>query len=85
MTAYQYLMFDEYPAFGTDQRKVPMVQDLSYGEPASRLTNGLRFIWIIPALILGIIFGIAMSVVLLIAWFAILFTGHVPAWRCSTS
>ena len=77
-TSYHYLMFDEYPAFGTDQRKVPMVQDLGYAEPASRLTNGLRFIWIIPAIILLIIFGIAMSVVLLIAWFAILFTGKFP-------
>ncbi len=78
VSAYQYLLFDEYPAFGTDQRNVPMVQDLAYDEPASRLTNGLRFIWIIPALILGVIFGIAMSVVLLIAWFAILFTGRFP-------
>ena len=48
VTSYHYLMFDEYPAFGTDQSKVPMVQDLGYAEPASRLTNGLRFIWIIP-------------------------------------
>ena len=78
VNAYQYLLFDEYPAFGTDQQKVPMVQDLTYAEPASRLTNGLRFIWIIPALILGIIFGIAVSVVLVIVWFAILFTGRFP-------
>jgi hypothetical protein len=78
VNAYQYLLFDEYPAFGTDQAKVPMVQDLTYGEPASRLTNGLRFIWIIPAMILGIVFGIAVSVVLLIVWFAILFTGRFP-------
>ena len=75
---YSFLLFDEYPAFGTDQAKVPMVQDLTYGEPASRLTNGLRFIWIIPAMILGIVFGIAVSVVLLIVWFAILFTGRFP-------
>ena len=78
VSAYQYLLFDEYPAFGSDQSRVPMVQDLAYVEPASRLTNGLRFIWIIPAMILGMIFAIAMSVVLLIAWFAILFTGRFP-------
>jgi hypothetical protein len=78
VSAYQYLLFDEYPAFGTDQSKVPMVQDLSYGEPASRLTNGLRFLWIIPALIIATVLGIAVSVVLLIAWFAILFTGKFP-------
>jgi hypothetical protein len=78
VTAYQYLLYDEYPAFGTDVGRVPMVEELEYEEPASRLTNGLRFLWIIPAMLLMIVVSIAASVVLLIAWFAILFTGKFP-------
>ena len=49
-----------------------------YEEPASRLTNGLRFIWAIPALLIAILIGIAFVVVVLISWFAIVITGKHP-------
>jgi hypothetical protein len=52
--------------------------EISYEESANRLTNGLRFLWIIPALIVAIFVGIASAVVTLISWFAILFTGKQP-------
>ena len=50
---YVYLLYDPYPAFGTDG-EVPM-RSAWYAEPANRLTNGLRFIWIIPAAIILLI------------------------------
>jgi hypothetical protein len=78
VVAYASLLFDEYPAFGTDQSNVPMVFELEYEEPANRVTNGLRFIWIIPALIIGIGLGIAVFFVAVVSWFAILFTGRHP-------
>ena len=78
VTAYQYLLFDEYPAFGTDQRQTPMTVDLPYEEPANRLTNGLRFIWAIPALIVVIVIGIGLVAVVVVSWFAILITGRHP-------
>jgi hypothetical protein len=75
---YISLLFDEYPAFGTDQGTVPARSAISYEEPANRLTNGLRFLWIIPAAIISFFVGIASGVVLLISWFAIVFTGKHP-------
>lgn len=78
VTSYEYLLFDEYPAFGTDQSKVPMAFELDYEEPANRLTNGLRFIWIVPALLIAIVLGIALLAVVVVSWFAILFTGKHP-------
>jgi len=78
VTAYESLLYDPYPAFGTDPGNVPMVESLVYEVPASRLTNGLRFLWIIPALLIAIVTGIAVGVVVVIAWFAILFTGSFP-------
>ena len=49
---------------------------ISYEEPANRLTNGLRFFWIIPAAIVAaIIVAIAAAVVLVISWFTIVITG----------
>ncbi len=40
------------------------------------MTNGLRFIWIIPAVIIGFALTIALYVVVIIAWFAIVITGR---------
>ena len=75
---YMSLLYDPYPAFGTDPGNAPVRTEISYEESANRLTTGLRFLWIIPAAIVGIFVGIASAVVTLISWFAILFTGKQP-------
>ena len=79
VNGYVNLMFDPYPPFGTAQGDAPAVMALAYEEPASRLTNGLRFIWAIPALVISFFVGIAFAVVILISWFAIVITGAQPA------
>ena len=81
---YVDLMFDPYPPFGTEQGATPAVLSLRYEEPASRLTNGLRFIWAIPAIMISFVLSIAFAVVVLISWFAIVITGKHPR-ACSTS
>ena len=75
---YVDLLYDQYPAFGTDPGTVPARTDFRYDEPADRLTNGLRFIWAIPAIVIAAVLGIAMFFVLIVSWFAILFTGKHP-------
>jgi hypothetical protein len=75
---YLSLLYDPYPAFGTDPGNAPVRTEISYEESANRLTNGLRFLWIIPAVIVAIFVGIASAVVTLISWFVILFTGKQP-------
>ena len=72
---YVDLLFDEYPAFGTEPGPAPVQSAISYEEPANRLTNGLRFFWIIPAAIVAAIMGLVAAVVLLVSWFAIVITG----------
>ena len=72
---YIYFLFDEYPAFGTDPGAAPVRSAFSYEEPASRLTNAFRMIWIIPALVIAFFVGIGLAVVLLISWFVIVITG----------
>jgi Domain of unknown function (DUF4389) len=78
--AYGYidLLYDPYPAFGTDPGPVPATTSFRYEEPADRLTNGLRFIWAIPAIVIAAVLGIAMFFVILASWFVILFTGKHP-------
>jgi hypothetical protein len=78
VNAYTYHLYDVYPPFGTDRGPVPMDVQAAYEEPADRLTNGLRFIWIIPAAIIGFGIAIALAAVLFVTWWAILFTGKHP-------
>lgn len=80
--AYAGLLHDDFPGFFSDDGKTPVRYSLEYSEQANRLTVGLRFIWIIPAAMLAILVGIAAGVVTLVAWFAIVITGKLPAgWQ----
>lgn len=58
----------------------PIVIDFDYKEKLSRLTTFLRLLLIIPQWIALYLIGIAASVVIFIAWWAILFTGRYPRW-----
>ncbi len=78
VNGYANLMFDEYPPFGTSPGTAPVSIELPNEEPASRLTNGLRFVWAIPALLMAILIGIAFVIVVGISWFAIVITGKHP-------
>jgi hypothetical protein len=75
---YANVMFDPYPVFGTAPGPVPVSIELGYDEPADRLTNGLRFIWAIPAVLLAFVIAIAFTAVVLVSWFAIVITGKHP-------
>jgi hypothetical protein len=75
VNSYVGLMFDEYPKFGTDPSGVPMVVDATFTEPANRVTSAFRLILAIPAMFVFLGLAIAASVVGLVLWFAILFTG----------
>lgn len=76
---YFGLMFDEYPGFFDDGATSPArVGVPSEERPVNRLTVGLRFIWIIPAAIIGALLAIAIEVVSVVCWFAIVITGKMP-------
>ena len=57
----------------------PIVYSAKFEEEGrNRLTVLLRWIVVIPWLIVGFFYGIAASIAVVIAWFAILFTGRYP-------
>ena len=58
----------------------PITINVSQQEKLSRLTTFFRFFMVIPHLIVLWALGIAASVVVFIAWWAILFTGSYPLW-----
>jgi len=77
--AYVALLRDEYPPFGDGDGAYPAGITLEYPtEPRDRLSVGLRIIYAIPHIIIVALLSVAWFVTLVIAWFAILFTGKYP-------
>ena len=77
-SAYVALLADDYPPFGDGD--YPAALELRPPDaPRNRLTVFFRLLLAIPQLIVISILGVAWSVVSIIAWFAILFTGRYPA------
>jgi Domain of unknown function (DUF4389) len=57
----------------------PVAYEVDYAEQRSRLTTFFRLLLVIPWAIVAIFWGLAALVAIVIAWFAILFTGRYPA------
>jgi hypothetical protein len=57
----------------------PVTFESDYIEPRSRLTTFFRLLLVIPHLVVAALWGIAVFVVVVIAWFALLITGSWPA------
>jgi hypothetical protein len=80
VNGFYYLLNDEWPPFGGDDAPGYPIR---VGVPPpldaySRLKTGLRLIIGIPVMILAWVQSLILSVVGLIAWFVILFTGKLP-------
>jgi Domain of unknown function (DUF4389) len=78
VSSYAGLLYDEYPNFGSNWKDEPVAFGLGYRPEANRLTNGLRLIWMIPALIISFFLGIAVFFILLVSWVVIIITGRHP-------
>ena len=77
--AYAYLLLrDEYPPFSGDAGQYPLTLEIEYDENLSRWQIFLKWLFALPHLLVLLFLGIAVGVVWIIAFFAILFTGRYP-------
>jgi len=77
--AYMALLRDEYPPFGPGDGSYPVSFSVAgFPETRDRWSVGLRLIYAIPQFIVLFFLGIAWAVTVILAWFAILFTGRYP-------
>jgi hypothetical protein len=76
MNAYGYLMRDEYPPFG--DQPYPIRFAMIYPERLSRWKIFLKWLLIIPHIVVIYFINLAMGLVGFIAWWVILFTGRYP-------
>jgi hypothetical protein len=77
--AYSLLLLrDEYPPFSGDSGEYPLVLEVEYREDLSRWMIFVKWLLALPHVIILSFLSIAAFFVVVIAWFAILFTGRYP-------
>jgi len=77
VNAYFYLMRDEYPPFSFDG-EYPVRLDLQYPTQLNRLLVLVKILLLIPHALALLVLQFFVRIILLIAFFAILFTGQFP-------
>jgi len=78
VSAYLAFMRDEYPPFSMEAGRYPVTLEVDYPERLSRWLIFVKWLLVIPNVIVLMVLGLAYYVTLIIAWFAILFTGRYP-------
>ncbi|MGB6837298.1 MAG: DUF4389 domain-containing protein [Dehalococcoidia bacterium] len=76
--AYVYLLRDEYPPFTWEAGQYPVTFDVEYPERLSRWLIFVKWLLIIPHVIVLYFMMLAWFVTTMIAFFAILFTKRYP-------
>jgi hypothetical protein len=78
VNAYIWLFRDEYPPFSWDPGQYPVTFEVDYPEEGlSRLTTFFRIFMLIPQIIV-LYFVNLLGILVVIMYFAIVFTGKVP-------
>lgn len=76
---YLYLLTDQYPPYNGDPLDTfPLRLDCVRPDRSSRLLLFVRWLLVIPHMIVVALYGWAVGIVTMLAWFAILFTGRYP-------
>jgi hypothetical protein len=79
VTAYALFMRDEYPPFSMEPGEYPAVFEVEYPRELNRWMPLIKWLLAIPHYVVLLFLGIAAFVVLVIAFFAILFTTKFPS------
>ena len=78
VAAYISLLRDEYPPFSFDAGLYPVEFEVDYPTNLNRWMVLVKWLLAIPHYVAILLLTLASVVVLIIAWFAILFTGKYP-------
>ena len=78
VSAYVALLTDEYPPFTNQPADYPARLEYEYSEKLSRGLIFIKWLLVLPPIIVLVFYGIAVLFVSIAAWFVILFTAKYP-------
>ncbi len=78
VSAYVGLMRDEYPPFSGEPGRYPVTFDIEYPERLSRWLIFVKWLLVIPNVIVLVLLALVAAVLYFVVFFAILFTGRFP-------
>jgi len=78
VSAYVGLLRDDYPPFSWEPGRYPVTFEVDYPERLSRWKIFVKWLLVIPNLVVFMFLVIVYCIVFIIAWFAILFTARYP-------
>lgn len=80
VTAYVLLLTDDYPSIERNPKIAVLLPDVEGGKKLGRFLQIFKVIFVIPLVIVGIIYAIGAAFVTFIAWIATWSTGRYPEW-----
>ena len=78
VNAYTMFLRDEYPPFSLDSGEYPLTYEVEYPEELSRGLIFVKWLLVIPHIMIFLLLGVGMLFAVVLAWLAILFTARYP-------
>jgi hypothetical protein len=79
VTSYVLLLTDIYPTIEANDNVEVVFPEISKDQPLNQALPLVKWFLAIPLYLVGIVYSLYASVLTIIAWFSILFTGEYPA------
>jgi hypothetical protein len=80
ITAYVLLLTDDYPSIERNPKIAVLLPDVEGGKKLGRILQIFKVIFVIPLVIVGIIYAIGGAFVTFVAWILTWSTGTYPKW-----
>ena len=78
ISAYLFLLTDKYPTLERNDEVSVIFPDIKGGATLSRGKAIVKWILVLPVVIVGAVYAVGGLAVVLYGWFSILFTGNLP-------
>ena len=78
LTAYALLLNDNYPSIESNSSVRVTFPDVEDGKKLNRLLPLVKWFLAIPLYIVGLVYSVYALIMLIVAWFAIVFSGTMP-------
>jgi TRAP-type mannitol/chloroaromatic compound transport system permease small subunit len=80
VTAYVFLLTDDYPSIERNPKIAVLLPDVEGGKKLGRGIQILKVVFVIPLVIVGLIYAIGAAFVTFAAWIHTWSTGRYPEW-----